>query len=433
MSFTCETRASLETLLNTIGIDKKEDVFSSIPEDLLFKGKLNIPEPMDEEKIRRKMDFPVSGTIFAGGGIYRHHIPSAVDALTARQEFFTAYTPYQPEISQGTLQSIFEYQSMMADLTGMHASNASMYDGATALAEAALMAIRKKHVKKVFVSRATNPSYRAVLQTYLASHVDVAIIEIPFDPKTGRTDMNTLNETIDKDSAVFIQNPNFFGICEPMKEVSETARNAGMWGIVVNEAISLGILEKPGAFGPDIVLGEAQSFGNPVSAGGPLLGFMCVKKNLLRAMPGRVVGLSRDKNNTQSFCLTLATREQHIRREKATSNICSNQGLCALRAAVYLNLIGPQGLRDTALQCAFGARYLRDQLMDKGINTVFSGPFFHEFVIRMDTKKRKDLIKKGIVPGVDIQNVYPEIPDGLLVNVTEMNTKKECACLIEHL
>ncbi|MBN2296968.1 MAG: aminomethyl-transferring glycine dehydrogenase subunit GcvPA [Deltaproteobacteria bacterium] len=433
MSYLCQTSHDLNIILDSIGIDTAEKVFSSIPEGMRLHRKLDIPGPLDEESLRKSFACRPSGVVFAGGGIYRHHIPALVDAVASRQEFLTAYTPYQPEISQGTLQGIFEYQSMMAALTGMDISNASMYDGASALAEAALMATKLKGIRRIIITRATHPAYRAVLRTYLQNTHDIEVVEIPFDPVTGRTDLESLENEADADSALFVQQPNYFGIIEPMEKIAKIASKAGFWGITVTEAISMGIMKRPGSYHPDVVAGEAQSFGNPVCAGGPLLGFFCVNKNHVRRMPGRVVGMTRDHDGKESFCLTLSTREQHIRREKATSNICSNQGLCALRASLYLSAMGPEGLRYVASQCASGARYLMGSLHDKGIQRIFNAPVFHEFVVSMDEKKRLALQEKGIIPGIPIENHYPELKDAMLITVTEMNTKEDCRCLLENI
>jgi len=432
MSFIPHNPEDRRKMLATVGITDEEELFATIPEGLRHSQRLKVPGPLDEETIRRIPQGRVSRTCFAGGGIYRHHIPALVDALAARQEFYTAYTPYQPEISQGTLQSIFEYQSMLASLTGMDVSNASLYDGATALAEAAIMAIRAKNLRRILVTRSTNPAYRAVLRTYLANHA-IEIREVPFERTSSQVDQKILEAMIGADAAFFIQNPNFFGTLEPMDAVATIARRAGFFGIIVTEAISLGLLRKPGEYGPDAVLGEAQSFGNPPNAGGPLLGFFCTTQEHLRRMPGRIVGMTKDFAGNPAFCLTLATREQHIRREKATSNICTNQGLCAIRAAIYLSAIGPKGLRSIATQCVAGAHQIMGILQEKGFTPAFTGPFFHEFVVRMDMDKRRTLEEAGIVPGIPIERHYPEIQNGLLVTVTEMNTREDSKCLIETL
>jgi glycine dehydrogenase subunit 1 len=308
-----------------------------------------------------------------------------------------------------------------------------MYDGATALAEASLMASRMRGIRRILISRSTNPSFQKVLKTYLQYNHDIEVSQIPFNTSTGQIDLEELENMTGSDSAIFVQQPNFFGVVEPMEEIARIASRGGFWGIVISEAVSLGLLKNPGTYDPDIVLGEAQSFGNPPGAGGPLLGFLCVNKKHVRRIPGRIVGLTRDSEGRQAFCLTLSTREQHIRREKATSNICTNQGLCALRAALYLSAMGPQGLKQVASQCASGARHLMKSLQEKGITPVFNAPVFNEFVIRMDDKKRVSLQERGIIAGIPIGDFYPEIEDGLLMSVTEMNTKEDCRCLIENL
>jgi glycine dehydrogenase subunit 1 len=432
MSFVPHSIEERKYLLDAVGVKEEEELFSSIPKDLRLKQSLRIPGPLDEETIKRIPQAGSARVLFAGGGLYRHHVPAVVDALSSRQEVYTAYTPYQPEISQGTLQTIFEYQSMIADLTGMDVANASMYDGATALAEAAIMAIKTKNIKRILVSRATNPSYRKVMRTYLANF-DVSIEEIPFLPDSGMLDLDMLEEKAAKDAAIFVQSPNYFGIIEPLESISAIKEKAGFFGIVTGDAVSLGLIKKPGEYGCDCVVGEAQSFGNYISAGGPLLGFFCVRKENVRRIPGRIVGLSKDAEENDAFCLTLSTREQHIRREKATSNICSNQALCATRAAIYLSALGPSGLRSVALQSANGARQLLDMLKKAGYSPVFNGPFFNEFVIRMNSGTVSRLENEGIVPGIPLDRDYPEIDDALLVAVTEMNTKEEMKCLIENL
>ena len=377
------TDSDLNTLLTTIGIESPDEVFASIPAALRLEGEADLPGPLDEERLRMSFQAMPSRICFAGGGVYRHHIPAVVDALSSRQEFYTAYTPYQPEVSQGTLQTIFEFQSMLADLCGMELANASMYDGATALAEAARMALRNRRIRRILVTRATHPSYRAVLSTYLRHARGIEIQEIPFDPATGQLDLERLAPLAGEDTAFFVQHPNYFGVLEPMEDLAPLAAQCGFWGMVVCEAVSLGLLKPPGAYGPQVVLGEAQSFGNPPGAGGPLLGFFCTRKEFVRHMPGRLVGQTCDRQGRRAFCLTLATREQHIRRDKATSNICTNQGLCALRAAIHLSALGPRGLRQVAVQCASGASYLKGLLCEKGIAPVFDAPVFHEFVVRL--------------------------------------------------
>ena len=433
MSFLPTSRTEEEGLLSTIGVCRPDELFTSIPRRILLQEPLAVEGPLDELTLRRRFLASSSPVSFAGGGIYRHYIPALVDALASRQEFLTAYTPYQPEISQGTLQATFEFQSMMASLTGMDVSNASMYDGATAFAEAAIMAVRTGSIRRIIVARSVNPAYRGVLRTYFRNSAGVEIVEVPFDPTGGRVDLNALRRLAGTDAALFVQQPNYFGVIEDLGTISRTAAGFGFRGIVVTDAISLGLLEPPGSSGCDVVAGEAQSFGNPPNAGGPLLGFFCVKREHVRRMPGRVVGLSRDRAGNRAFCLTLSTREQHIRREKATSNICTNEGMCALRAAMYLSAVGPCGLRDVALQCAAGTRSLMAALRGKGVAPVFSAPVFHEFVVRFRRDALLKLQDRGIVPGVPLAPDYPELEGGLLMNVTEMNTNEDIQCLTELL
>jgi len=433
MEYTALSSDEVSRMLTVLGLSSEEELFECIPAALRLKRALNLPAGLDEESLRRKLKAPVAASGFAGGGFYCHHIPAVVDALSTRQEFYTAYTPYQPEISQGTLQAIFEFQSMLADLTGMDACNASQYDGATALAEAALLAVRRKKVSRVVVTRATNPAWRRVLKTYLQHTEGVELIEAPFDTTTGRTDLEKLAGQLDSKTALFVQQPNYFGVVEDMAAIAEQAKQSAFFGITVNEAISLGLMEKPGKFSPDVVVGEAQSFGNPVNAGGPLLGFFCASAENLRHMPGRLVGETTDSNDERAFCLTLATREQHIRREKATSNICSNQGLCALRAAIYLSAMGPRGLRDVAAQCANGARQLKSMMAAKGLRPQFDGPIFNEFVVKADANQLEKLKASGLLPGIRLAADYPELADALLVSVTELNTPEECECLLKNL
>jgi glycine dehydrogenase subunit 1 len=430
MSFVPLNEDDIRRMTEAIGLEHPGDVFSPIPGGLRHEGLLPVRGPLDEESLRRELSVTPSKAVFTGGGVYRHHIPAVVDALASRQEFYTAYTPYQPEISQGTLQAIFEYQSMMATLTGMEVSNASMYDGATALAEAAIMALRGKGIRRVLVARAMHPAYRRVLKTYLAHVEDAAVEEIPFEQATGQVDLAALAGAAGKDAALFVQSPNYFGMVEPLDQVARIAADkAGFWGVVVAEAVSLGLFQPPGAYRPDVVVGEAQSLGNPANAGGPLLGFFCARREHVRRMPGRIVGLTKDSSGRTAFCLTLSTREQHIRREKATSNICSNQGLAALRAALYISAMGPAGLRNAALQCAAGAGHLTRLLEDRGVTPVFSGPCFHEIVIPLAEAKRKALEAEGIVAGIPLGRDYPELGEAVLTAVTEMNTPEECQWL----
>jgi len=419
-------------MLEALGLTSTDELFSHLPGGIALKRPLDIEGPLDELELRRRFRTSPSKVCFAGGGIYEHYIPAVVDSLASRQEFLTAYTPYQPEISQGTLQAAFEFQSLMASLTGMDVANASMYDGATALAEAALMAARTG-IDRIVVARSVNPAYRAVLGTYMANIPGVRVVEAPFDPATGRVDLDTLAGLASDTGALFVQQPNHFGVIEDLASLGGVAGEFRFWGVVVAEAVSLGLLGAPGSHGCDVVVGEAQSLGNPPNAGGPLLGFFCARRAHTRRMPGRIVGLTRDRGGRPAFCLTLATREQHIRREKATSNICTNQAHCALRAAIYLSALGPSGLRAVALQCAYGARSLLGALEEKRYRKVFDAPFFHEFVVRMDRGTRLRLLDAGIVAGIPLGDDYPELDGCVLFTVTEMNTTGDIRCVTRHL
>ncbi len=425
--------AEIKELMGLTGISRVEEIYSSIPDSILLRRPLEVEGPLDELTLRRRFEAHPSGVCFTGGGIYSHYIPAVVDAISSRQEFLTAYTPYQPEVSQGTLQAAFEFQSMMAALTGMEVSNSSLYDGATALSEAALMALNPGGIRRIVMARSVNPAYRAVLETYLRNRPGVSVEEAPYDMATGRLDAGAVRSSLGEDAALFVQQPNYFGVIEDMDEVARLAGNAGFWGVVVTEAVSLGLLGAPGAHGCDVVAGDAQSFGNPPSAGGPLLGFFCTRKKHLRRMPGRITGLTRDRSGRRAFCLTLATREQHIRREKATSNICTNQAHLALRACIHLSVLGPRGLRTTALQCAAGARALERALQGTRHVRVFSAPFFNEFVAKMDESVRKRLEDAGIAPGIPLGADYPELEGCTLFTVTETNTMEDISCLVSHL
>jgi len=357
---------------------------------------------------------------FLGAGAYPHHVPSAVDQILLRSEFYTAYTPYQPELAQGTLQAIFEFQTFVSLLTGLPVANASMYDGATSAAEAALMALRiKKGRRQVVVSRAVHPSYRAVLKTYLTA-ADTELTEVPYDSKTGETDLAELRRAVGSNTAlVLLQSPNFFGVIESMRQSAEIAHSAGaLLCAAATEALSFGLLASPGDAGADIAVGELQSFGNGMSFGGPGLGFFAGKEEFLRQFPGRLVGETVDLDDKRAFVLTLSTREQHIRRENATSNICTNHGLCALGATVHLALLGRTGLRELALLNYRRARYAREKLG----KLRFSGHTFNEFVIEGGDLDRARAA--GVTPGLQLGDHYPELTGQLLVCVTELHDRQ---------
>jgi glycine dehydrogenase subunit 1 len=375
---------------------------------------------------------------FLGAGAYHHFIPSVVSSLISRSEFYTAYTPYQPEISQGTLQAIFEYQTLMCQLTGMEVSNASLYDGASSLAEAVLMANRITKKKKVLLSQAIHPEYRRVIQTYIDPEQQ-EIVLIPYQKDEGRTDEKILSNLLEEDvGAVVVQSPNFFGVIEDLQPVGKRVHNIGGLLIVgFSEPIAYGILRPPGEMGADIVAGEGQSLGIPTSFGGPYLGIFTTQERFVRNMPGRLVGETIDLEGKRGFVLTLATREQHIRRERATSNICTNEGLCALMATIFLSCLGKEGLKELAMMNLSKAEYAKKAVSGiGGSRLAFSAPTFNEFVLQTKGDPEeilKNLEKERILGGLLLKKFYPELDRHLLVTVTEMNEREEIDRWVEAL
>jgi glycine dehydrogenase subunit 1 len=437
MGYISTTERERKEMLHEIGASSIDSLFHDIPEHILLSGNLNLPEALSEPElytlIRKIESRNTCITSFAGGGAYHHHVPAVVDQLALRSEFYTAYTPYQPEVSQGTLTAIFEFQSMICRLTGMEVANASLYDGATALAEAALMSMRINGRRKIVISDTIHPHYRAVLNTYAWAN-DCTIIETGFSE--GVTDQNHTEKSVDDEtSAVIVQSPNFFGIIEDISPLAEIAHRRGALLItVVTEPLSLGMLKSPGALGADIVCGEAQSFGNYVGFGGPYLGILAARKEHLRKVPGRLVGKTIDLEGNESFVLTLQTREQHIRRERATSNICTNQGLCALRTVIYLCLLGNQ-LRELARLNHRLASHLMKRLSHRGFERVFTGPSFNEFVMRIRNARdvHERLKEKGFILGIPLDGYYPSLSDCLLICCTEIVSPEEINNLIAAL
>jgi glycine dehydrogenase subunit 1 len=403
------------------------DLFKDIPKDLILKSPLQIPDQLSEfelirklGKISKKNKKPLS---FQGGGNYNHHIPSTVDAITSRGEFSTAYTPYQPEISQGTLQAIFEYQSMICELTGMDVSNASMYDGATSLAEAMILASRIKGKKQVLVSQALNPFYREVLETYARANA-IRIVEI--DVIDGLTsDFDT-----EGSSAIIIQNPNFFGLIENLDEIRKKSEDI-LLITSTTEPLSWAMLKPFSEYNVDIVTAEGQSFGSPMNFGGPGLGIIATKKDYVRQIPGRIAGETVDIHGNRGFVLTLCTREQHIRREKATSNICTNEGLCMLAAAVYLVTYGKNLGKLAQLNNQLAVYFSGKLSQIKGVDLVFDKPFFNEFVVRI----RKDILSKlsDIEIGISLEKYYSDLKDCYLVCCTEMTPKEDIDRVIDEI
>ncbi len=435
MSYISISDKDKKEMLAAAGVSSIDELFRSIPDGIQLKKDLNVPGPLSEpELVRMIEDMSRKNRYgdflsFLGGGAYDHFIPAVVDDLASRTEFVTPYTPYQPEVSQGTLQVTFEYQTLICQLTGLDISNASLYDGATGAAEAALMAHRVTNRPKVLVSRGLNPQYRQVIRTYIRN-LGVEMVEVPCGPD-GRTDHKAAAAAIDDNTAaVMVQSPNYFGVIEDTASFAELAHGRKALAVhVVTEALSLGLLEAPGKLGADIVVGEGQSFGNPVSFGGPYLGMMACRKEYVRQLPGRVIGATVDAEGRRGFVLTLATREQHIRREKATSNICSNESLCAVRAAMYLETLGAAGLVEMARRNVQKAAYAADVLGTvPGLELKFKAPFFNEFVVRTRrpwAEVADALKKKGILAGLALAPDYPELADCGLICVTETKSRED--------
>jgi glycine dehydrogenase subunit 1 len=441
MRYLPHTSEDIAAMLKVVGADSLEGLFDTIPDDCCSLVEMNLPESMSEWDLNTHME-ELAGTmavcpkykIFLGAGSYDHFIPEAVRQLLQRSEVFTAYTPYQPEISQGTLQTIYEYQTLVTRLLGMDVANASMYDGASGLAEALLMAIRITKRKKVAVSSAIHPLYRRVVNTYF-SPTGYEVVELPYG-KDGRTDLSRLGP-LDELAAVAVQSPNFFGCIENLQSVSDTAHTdkKTLFVSCFSEPLAYGLLKNPGHFGADIVCGEGQSLGIPRSFGGPGLGIFTTRQKFVRSMPGRLVGQTKDLEGKRGFVLTLSTREQHIRRERATSNICSNQGLCATAATMYMAFLGGTGIRDLSALNHDKAEYLKGKLLRAGCDMVFDAPTFNEFVIRFPGGSEaacEKLLKKRIVAGLPLGTFYPELSDHALVCVTETSSKKDMDVLVEE-
>src|SRR5215216_1848202 len=431
-------------MLEAIGLRSAEDLFDSIPQDLRLQRPLNTPAALSEIELLDSFEqMAVRNTAaprisFMGGGAYSHYIPTIVDHIISRSEFFTAYTPYQPEISQGTLQTIFEFQTLVCQLTGMEVANASMYDGSTALAEAVLMAERVTKRSKVVASSAAHPEYLEVVRTYV-QHAGIHLELAQFDEQTGQSWQSLAKAVDDSTAALVVQSPNFFGCIEDLAALADAAHAKGALLVVaVTEAMSLGLLKSPGACGADIVVAEGQSFGVPLSFGGPYVGLFATREKYARQIPGRLVGEAYDKHGHRGFVLTLATREQHIRREKATSNICTNEGLIALAATIYMETMGRSGLQEAAHQCAQKAAYTARAIAKlNGYSLPFTAPYFNEFVVR-GSGRAVDLLsrlgkEKDIDGGIALSRFMPDRPNDFLVCVTELNTREQIDRFIQAL
>ncbi|HEV2705129.1 MAG TPA: aminomethyl-transferring glycine dehydrogenase subunit GcvPA [Pyrinomonadaceae bacterium] len=434
-----------EEMLKAIGLTSAEQLFDSIPADIILREPLKTPEALSEIELLARFEALAARNAaarrpsFLGAGAYAHYSPTIVDSLLQRSEFFTAYTPYQPEISQGTLQAIFEFQTLVCQLTGMDVANASMYDGSTSVAEAVLMAERVTRRSRVLVSSALHPEYLQVAETYVR-HAGIELVRADFDAETGRTVLDGEQTPLDESiAAVVVQSPNFFGCVEDLKALAERTHAAGALLVVaITESISLGLLKSPGECGADIVVAEGQSFGVPVSFGGPYLGLFATREKYARQLPGRLVGVAYDKQGRRGFVLTLATREQHIRREKATSNICTNEGLIALAATIYLTTMGRRGLQEVAAQCAQKAAYARRRIAAlAGFSLPHTAPVFNEFVVRAPLPAaellRRLASEHKITGGLALSRYTPERPHDLLVCVTELNTRAEIDALVAGL
>ncbi len=433
MRYLPHTEQEIEEMLGVTGVSSIDDLFATIPQSCRYQGDMSLPPSLDEWQLTeqmydlgRAMGINQRTKILFGAGSYHHHVPEIIRTLSSRSEFLTAYTPYQPEMAQGTLQGIYEYQTLTARLLGMDVANASMYDGASALAEALLMALRvKKKMTRVAVSRAIHPHYRQVVRTYLEP-AGYEVVELSF-AEDGRTELGAIGD-LSELAAVAVQSPNFFGVIEDLPAVAEAAHGAG--ALLVSsftEPLAYGVLKSPGSCGADIACGEGQSFGLARSFGGAGLGMFACRGEFMRSMPGRLVGTTVDLDGKRGFVLTLSTREQHIRREKATSNICSNQGICSLVAAMYMASLGGSGIGELAGLNHAKAEYLKNRLLGKGAKTVFTGPTFNEFVLEFSgdfANVRNRLIEKNIVAGLELGKFYPELAGKYLFCATETATKE---------
>jgi glycine dehydrogenase subunit 1 len=444
MPFIPHTEEDISTMLASIGANTIEDLFDEIPL-ALKSGSLKALPGLSEMEISRLMQdrAEVDGRYlnFIGAGAYEHHIPSAVWQITTRGEFYSSYTPYQAEASQGTLQLLYEYQTMMASLTGMDVSNASMYDGASALAEAALMAVRShKSSRRILIPTSLHPIYRRVVRA-IVKNQGIEVIEIPYNLECGHTVVESLAPYAGQDiAALVIPQPNFFGVLEPVDALTDWAHANSALAIGVVNPMSLALLTPPGEWGStgaDVAVGEGQPLGIPLSSGGPYFGFMACKQSLVRQMPGRIIGRTTDLNGNPGFVLTLQAREQHIRRSKATSNICTNQGLMVTAATIYMSLLGPEGLRRVATQSHANTLSLVEQLETlKGVKRIFSGDLFHEAVVTLPTPVAgvlKTLKNQGVLAGLDLSEHYPELGNALLVCATETKIASDLEKYVSHL
>ncbi len=439
MSYLSLTDADREAMLAAIGVASVDELFRDIPAGVRFDRSLDVPPSLSEAELSRHIEELAAKNVidevsFLGGGVYDHYVPAVVDAVLARGEFLTAYTPYQPEMSQGVLQAIFEYQTAICELTGMDVSNASGYDGTTVAADACFVAKQTTGRTKIVVTEATNPQVRQVVKTY-ARGFGLEIVEVPHDG--GTTDPERVRDAAVGAAALIFQQPNFFGCLEPAPDLAAAANDAGALPIAHVDLMSLGVLEAPGNYGCALAIGEGQSAGNFMSYGGPHYGFLAARNDYIRKLPGRIVGETLDAAGKRGYVLTLQTREQHIRREKATSNITTNQTLLALAGLVYLSLLGPQGLRETGETCLALAQYAKDRLGERGFELAFPNKAtFKEFAVRTG-RDAGDAIRAArrhsVHPGYALGRDYPGLDDAVLVAVTEKRTTSDIDRLVEAL
>lgn len=446
MPFIPHTDDEVREMLSMIGAPSIEALFDEIPANLRSKGLTAVPDGMSEMEIGRVMRQRAAQDertlCFAGAGAYEHHIPAAVWELVSRGEFYSAYTPYQAEASQGTLQLLYEYQTMMTRLTGMDVSNASLYDGASALAEAVLMAVRanrKSESKRILTPRTIHPHYRQVAHA-IVHHQGIVLEELDYDRKTGAIDPAKLPDNPGDVAALIIPQPNFFGVLEDVDALTDWARQHNILVIALVNPMSLALLKSPakwGTHGADIVCGEGQPLGAPLSSGGPYFGFMCCRKEYVRQMPGRIIGRTTDRDGKTGYVLTLQAREQHIRRSKATSNICTNQGLLVTAATIYMSLMGPQGLRNVAINSHRNTTQLVAKLAKvNGVSKLFTRPLFHEAVFSFELPVQevmRELSAQGIVGGVSLAEYYPELGNCLLICATETKTPQDIELFVENI
>jgi glycine dehydrogenase subunit 1 len=435
------TEVDQKEMLDTIGVETIDELFSDIPEKVRFKGPLKIKEAKSESSLMKELTALASKnadlkshTSFLGAGVYDHYMPIIVDHVISRSEFYTAYTPYQPEISQGELQAIFEFQTMICELTGMDVANSSMYDGGTALAEAAVLSAGVTRRKKILISSAVHPESKDVVRTYAKGQY-IEVVEVPHN--NGVTDLDELEKHLDDQvAAVLVQYPNFFGRIEDLAKIEKLTHGQKAMFVVSSNPLALGALTPPGEFGADIVAGDAQPFGIPSAFGGPHCGYFAVTQKLMRKVPGRLVGETTDENGKRGYVLTLQAREQHIRRDKATSNICSNQALNALAASVAMTALGKQGVKEMAWQNIQRTHYAKSQLKASGVEIAFEGPSFNEFVIKLNEdaeKLNQRLLTKGIIGGYHLGRSFEDLDQYMLLAVTELRTKEEIDILVQEL